>query len=227
MTELIWTTIAAFLTLAIFSFLYRDNPFYKFVEHIYVGSSAAFWVVYLWYFDVKPKLWEPIAPYFSKFGFFGMWSHFGINQWILLIPAFLSLLMLMRFIPPVSWLSRWAIAFTVGMGAGLGITGYLQGYLVPQVQATMLPLWVSAKGGFINSFWHSFNNWIIIVGTITSIMYFFFSREHRGFLGATARIGITFIMIAFGASFGFTVMARISLLIGRFYFLLHDWLHLI
>jgi hypothetical protein len=58
-------------------------------------------------------------------------------------------------------------------------------------------------------------------------MYFFFSREHKGALGATARVGITFIMVAFGASFGFTVMARISLLIGRFYFLLHNWLHLI
>jgi uracil permease len=28
------------------------------------------------------------------------------------------------------------------------------------------------------------------------------------------------------AMFGATVMARMSLLIGRIYFLLHDWLHL-
>jgi len=42
-----------------------------------------------------------------------------------------------------------------------------------------------------------------------------------------ARIGRMFLMIAFGASFGYTVMARISLLIGRFYFLLGDWLRLL
>jgi hypothetical protein len=33
-------------------------------------------------------------------------------------------------------------------------------------------------------------------------------------------------MVAFGAAFGYTVMARISLLIGRMQFLLGDWLHL-
>jgi hypothetical protein len=31
-----------------------------------------------------------------------------------------------------------------------------------------------------------------------------------------ARTGILFLMIAFGAAFGYTVMARMSLLIGRF-----------
>ena len=33
--------IAAFLTLGIFSYLYRDNPFYKIAEHVFVGVSAA------------------------------------------------------------------------------------------------------------------------------------------------------------------------------------------
>jgi hypothetical protein len=34
-------------------------------------------------------------------------------------------------------------------------------------------------------------------------------------------------MVAFGAGFGYTVMARISLLIGRMSFLLGDWLGII
>jgi hypothetical protein len=62
------------------------------------------------------------------------------------------------------------------------------------------------------------------VGTVA---YFYFSREHKGFLGVLSRIGILFIMVAFGASFGYTVMARISLLIGRVDFLFADWLHLV
>lgn len=213
--EVIWTWIAAGLTLAIFSFLYKDNPFYKFAEHIYVGSSAAYYFIYLWYFDVKPKLIDAWL------------QNVGVEKYILLIPAFLSILMLTRFIPTISWLSRWAIAFTVGMGAGLGITGALQGYLIPQTQATMLPLWEPIYTDTTRNLLHSMNNWIIIIGTLTTILYFYFSRPHRGALGATAKVGITFIMIAFGASFGYTVMARVSLLIGRVYFLLHNWLHLI
>ena len=33
-------------------------------------------------------------------------------------------------------------------------------------------------------------------------------------------------MISFGASFGYTIMARLSLLIGRVTFLFRDWLGL-
>ncbi|MCK4755495.1 hypothetical protein KAS56_01005, partial [candidate division WOR-3 bacterium] len=68
---------------------------------------------------------------------------------------------------------------------------------------------------------------VVIVGVITGVIYFFFSKAHKGVFGGLARIGVWFLMIAFGASFGYTVMARISLLIGRMYFLLHNWLHLI
>ncbi len=206
--NVLFTWIAAGLTLAIFSFLYRDNPFYKFAEHIYVGSAAAYWFIYLWFFDVKPKL---IDAWIANTGF---------ERYILIVPAFLSFLMLLRFIPKVAWLSRWAIAFTVGMGAGLGITGAIQGYIVPQVKAGMLPLWTGHLGTSINYI-------ILVVSTITTLVYFFFSKEHRGGLGFLAKVGIMFIMVAFGASFGSTIMARISLLIGRLFFLFHDWLHLV
>ena len=35
-------------------------------------------------------------------------------------------------------------------------------------------------------------------------------------MGKASKVGIYFLMISFGASFGFAVMGRISLLIGRF-----------
>jgi hypothetical protein len=47
-------------------------------------------------------------------------------------------------------------------------------------------------------------------------MYFYFSKEQRGNFGKLTRVGIYFLMISFGASFGFAVMGRISLLVGRF-----------
>ena len=47
------------------------------------------------------------------------------------------------------------------------------------------------------------------------MFYFFFSIEHVGPIRVAARTGILFLMIAFGAAFGYTVMARMSLLIGR------------
>ena len=60
------------------------------------------------------------------------------------------------------------------------------------------------------------NEVIILIGVISGLVYFFFSKEHTGIIGKVSRIGVYFLMIKFGASFGFAVMGRISLLIGRF-----------
>jgi hypothetical protein len=68
---------------------------------------------------------------------------------------------------------------------------------------------------------------IIFLGITTTLAYFFFSKEHKGWFGATAKMGTWFLMIFFGATFGYTVMSRISLLIGRMQFLLGDFLHII
>jgi len=65
---------------------------------------------------------------------------------------------------------------------------------------------------------------IILVGVVSVLVYFFFSVEHSGAVGKVSRVGIWFLMVSFGASFGYTIMARLSLLIGRVTFLLDDWL---
>ena len=207
MGTIIGTWLAGFLTLAILSFLYKDNPFYKLAEHLYVGVSAGYWLIYVVFFDVKPML---IDTFMNETGF---------EKWIILIPGALGLIMLSRWFPKIAWLSRWPIAFTVGIGAGLGITANLQGYVIPQVTATLLPI-----TGFTVA---NLSNIVLVVGVVTTLMYFYFSKPHKGVLGAGARVGIVFIMISFGASFGYTLMARISLLIGRLHFLFHDLLHIL
>jgi hypothetical protein len=65
---------------------------------------------------------------------------------------------------------------------------------------------------------------IVVIGVLSTLIYFYFSKEHKGALGVTARVGIWFIMISFGAHFGYTVMGRVSLLIGRVQFLIEDWI---
>ena len=55
-----------------------------------------------------------------------------------------------------------------------------------------------------------------------AVIYFYFSKEHKGTFGKAARVGIWVLMTAFGASFGYTVMARVSLLTGRMRYLI-EW----
>ncbi|MEK7348186.1 MAG: hypothetical protein AABZ94_04890 [Candidatus Eisenbacteria bacterium] len=199
--------IAAFLTLGIFSFLYRDNPVYKLCEHLFVGISAGYYVVLTYFSTLKPNLVTPL------FGHFGEGRNF-----LLVVPLLLGVLLFSRFFPRGDWLSRWPIAVILGVYPALRITGFGQSDLVQQVNGSILPLWGAVNPGEL------INNWLLVIGVITTLVFFFFSKEHKGALGGTARIGIYFLMVSFGASYGYTVMARISLLIGRVMFLLRDWL---
>jgi len=96
----------------------------------------------------------------------------------------------------------------------------LQGEVVPQMGDTMLRLLPGAGTTTMDAV----SNVIIFVGVLSVLIYFFFSTEHRGFVGGVSRLGIWFLMLGFGASFGYTVMGRISLLIGRVNYLWMEWI---
>jgi hypothetical protein len=216
--ETVGTWLAALLTLFILSFLYKDNPLYKFAEHLFVGVSAAYWVVFNIFNILIPNLYMPLVMQ---------------TQLLYIIPLILGVMMLMRLFPRVGWVSRWPLAFIVGTYSGYYLITYLQSNAVDQVRATLLQFIQieSWKAFFSNPGLITFLNAVaipvVVVGVITGIIYFFFSKEHKGVFGGLAKTGVWFLMIAFGASFGYTVMARISLLIGRLYFLLHNWLGII
>jgi hypothetical protein len=211
--------IGALLTLMIFSFLYRDNPFYKFAEHLFVGVSAAYWMVIGIWSTLMPNLVGRIAPHALQ-GIINM-PEDARPQYHFIVPAVFGLLMLTRLVERISWFSRWAMAFVIGFAAGTNFTRYLQSDFVGQIYNSMLPLVVVTGGHF--AFGPTFSAIVLIVGVICALIYFFFSKEHTGAFGAASRLGIWFLMIAFGAAFGYTVMARISLLTGRMQYL-GEWL---
>jgi len=214
--------VAAFLTLCIFSFLYRDNPFYKFAEHLFVGVSAGYYIALNFWTVIVPNLWEPLRIGFSGQGVRpdhpGMFAvSLGDYRLLLLLPALFGVLLFTRLFGRAAWLSRWPLAVILGVYAGIKTTGFAQGDLVAQVQASLQPLWTGQLGTSLNAM-------LFMVGLVTSLLFFYYSREHKGALGLASRIGITFLMVGFGAGYGFTVMSRVSLLIGRFQFLITDWL---
>ena len=211
--------IAAFLTLGIISFLYKDNPWYKLSEAIFVGISAGYWFVILFWDNLYGKFWTGIFPSEHTDPITGQVTSAEPDYW-LIIGAILGVLMLMRLIPNVGWISRWPLSFIVGATAGLYLINYFSSNMMRQVQNTIMPL-------IGDSWYDSIGNIVVAAGTFTGLVYFFFSKEHKGAFGATAKVGIWVLMITFGASFGYTVMSRMSLLIGRMDFLFGDWLGLI
>jgi len=217
--------LAALFTLFILSFLVGDNPAYKFAEAMVVGTSAGYvMVIGLWDVFVPNLLAKLFPALVQSWTLPGMDASGGF-QWLYIIPAILIVMLLFQLMPSGGWISRWPIAFFIGITAGYRMIGYVEADLVAQIKAGIVPLWITEGGSF--AFWPTFNAFLLTVATLSAMVYFFFSIEHKGFVGVTARVGIWFLMITFGASFGYTVMGRIALLAARLEFLFGDWLHFI
>jgi hypothetical protein len=209
--ELFVNTIAALMTVAILSFLFRDNPLYKFAEHLVVGVSMGYWVVILHQSSVIPKLVQPVVRTFTGR------AQSPLDP-LVIVPALLGILLFSRFVPRVSWLARIPMAFILGVGSGAAVPLLLQVNVIQQLYPTVSVFLPGAHGIGV-----MVNNVLVLIGVICGLAYFFFSSKHTGTLGLMSRVGIWILMIGFGASFGYTVMSRISLLYGRMNFMVYDW----
>ena len=217
-----WTWVGAFFTICIMSFLYDDNPFYKFAEHVFVGVSAAYWMVLGFWNVIVPNLFGKLTPNLVSGVIEGVAGNKPQIQYI--IPLLLGLLLLLRLSSKLGIYSRWSLAFIVGTTAGLNFVQYLKSDFMHQIASSIVPFVAMPDGSF--SLAATLGNWVIFVGVLCGLVYFFFSKEHSGAFGVASRVGIWVLMISFGASFGFTVMGRIALLVGRMEYILGDWLNL-
>jgi len=218
----IW--VAAFFTLFIMSFLYKDNLLYKIAESIMVGVSAAYWMVVGFWTTIIPNLLGKLFP-----NWINSWAMPGLKadaEWVYIFPLILGIMLLMRLSPKGAWISRWPLAFIIGTTAGIRLIGYLHADFLSQIRNTIVTLWATDLMGSFD-LWASLRNWILVIGVLSVLVYFFFSIEHKGVVGKTAKLGIWFMMVTFGAAFGYTVMGRIALLAIRMEFILDDWLWLI
>ncbi len=239
----IW--FAALLTLGILSFLVRDNPFYKIAESILIGVSAAYWMLVAYWSTLVPDLFAKLAPDLVRATMLPslqVSEHPSRDFVLALIPLSLALMLLWRLAPRGGWIAVWPLAVVIGTFAGMRLTASIEADFMAQIAATMQPVVVLKSdpvlgdvglgdvasntpsvsldiGGTLLAIFG-------VVGVVTVLVYFFFSLEQKGVVGKTARVGVWYLMITFGAAFGLTVMGRITLLAERFSFLFYDWLGL-
>ena len=198
------TLIAGALTLAIFSFLYKDNPVYKLAESLLIGVSIGYFLVITWTNSLMALLFNPL---------------FNDGRMALIVPLMLGVLMFGRFHRRTAVLSRIPIAVLIGSGAGVAIPAMLGARTLAQMSATVQPLLIDGAAPNLSGL-------VVLAGVLCTLAYFYFSREHKGAIGGAAKVGTWFLMVFFGTTFGYTVMSRMSTLIGRVEFLLSDFLRL-
>ncbi len=186
--------VAAALTLCIYSFLYRDNPFYRFAEHLFVGISVGYGIVIAIHEGVLPLAWEPLSEAFG-----GLWTEITGDVtpesrqtlWGLfrIIPICIGLLFFARLSPNYTWLIRYPIAILIGFGAGAAIPNVLQANIFTQTRGTVAPFgtiqtadpasWVGTVGAVL-----------MVIGVIITISYFLISVEQRDSFKWLSIIGI-------------------------------------
>lgn len=215
MSEIFAVWIAAILTLMVYSYLLADNPLYRLAQHLFVGSSVGYAVVVVVHSVLRPRLFAPLLDDATA-------------NWPYLLPLLLGLLLLTKARGSSAWLGNSSVAFLFGVGAALAIGGALFGSFLPQIQAS----WVSVLPGSAGGVGAAANNILLVLGTIGTLSYFYFTMGVRKGAGGTvvrisSTVGRWVLLITLGAIFGNRVMAYVSLLIERIYFLLGDWLGLV
>jgi len=217
LVELAGTLTAAVLTLFVFSYLLGDNVLFRLAEHLFVGVSVGYAAVVAFHAVLAPKLLIPMAEALGE----GDWQRFIP----LTLPLVLGLLLLTKPLKKISWLGSLSIAFLLGVGAALAISGALLGTLLPLIDATAdVQYSVSRYGPALGLF----SGLVALVGTIGVLLHFYFSAGREGRLAGFRRglvrtwggLGRWFIFIAFGVFLATTFMSRLSWLIGRIEFLL-------
>lgn len=219
-------TISAILTLGLYSLLYRENKFYRFVEHTFVGLAAGFSMYQIVSEVLYPRWWLPMVGRAPVDGMPMVVSHW---IWAALLP--IGLLAFFVFSQKNAWLSRIPIGIIIGLWSGQQVNAFFNRYL-PQITDTARPLipneWsLASRNDPVGTIpWsQAVNNWIIVIAFIMVLSYFLYSIEQKNkVLQKSATVGRWLLMVGFGVIFGTTMMTRFVLFIDRAYFLLVDWL---
>ena len=138
----------------------------------------------LWY-----KLYNVFGVFSSVFPEGGIAKGHDMHL-IYLVPFAMGIMMLLSVSSKLSWMARWGIAYTVGMAAGLRAYGFLNSNVLGQIKGSAFQLVNSNLPYFALVGESIFNNFVILIGTITGLMYFYFSREHTGNFGKLTKVGI-------------------------------------
>jgi hypothetical protein len=211
-SDLIWMLVSFVLTILVFSYILGDNPVFRVVLAILVGTTAGYLTVVLLSQVVLQKLLQPIL---------------SGNFFLTAVPLILSLLLLMKLFPRFSRVGNIPMAFLVGAGAAVVIGGAILGTLITQVSAsiTQFSSWkeIASGNGLINFL----EGGLILFGTIASLLYFKFTirtkkdgSDGESFLVNWIRsAGKFFIIITLGAMFAGVFSASITALVQRLAFL--------
>lgn len=141
----------------------------------------------------------------------------------LLVPLVLSISLLTKLSPRISWIGNFAMAVLVGVGAATAIGGALIGTLIPQAQASMDGLNFRVAASSSDAIYRVIEGFVMMTGTVLTLVYFQFSAKRasdssvkrNAIIEILAFLGSIFIAITFGVLFAGVYMTALTAMIDR------------
>ena len=201
--------LGAVLTLMTLSYLLGDNLFYRLALHLFIGVLVGY------------SLGVVIRDVFVGM----VWTQLATNPVAVVVPVVLGILLIFKGFPRQAYIGNFSVAYLIGVGAAVALSGALLGTLVPQVRAAGRALSPAAVGSFLMG---PLDGLLVVVGTICTLMAFnFTARQRQGSTGLWARVvkalawfGGGFLLFAFGVAFAGALTASLSVFIGRVQYLI-------
>ena len=200
----IWVWVMAACIMSMLSFLYKENPIYRIAEHVFVGGSAGH-AIGMGVGNIHRFGWQPLVEN---------------AEFTLLVAFVLGILLYARFVPKFAWMSRFPIAFLVGVGTGQSLYTSIRTQVINQTIGAITIFPGATPMDTVNAV-------IGFVGVLAVLTYFLFSIPQKGPIRVVSKGGRWLMMVTFGVSFGNVVAGRISVLLGELTKLFGDWLGMI
>jgi len=195
------TWVSAILMLCVYSYLVKDNKVFALTQRLYVGLGIGYGAA----LALRNIVNSGVQPLLK-------------GNTMVLIPMVIGLLAYMRYVKAISWTSRIPAAFVVALGAALTLRGAIQAQFISQIVGTMLPL-------------NSINNAIIVFGTASTLLYFYFRERKAGPINTIVNYSNTFaryiMMIALGIGYTGNISSNIPRTIGQLQLIFGEWIKLI
>jgi hypothetical protein len=214
--QFIWMLVGFVLTLTIFSYLFGENVLFRLGGYLFVGVTAGYVATIVIYQVLWPRIVIPLVN--------GTLS----EKLVALVPFLLGFLLLFKLSPRLSHIGGLPMSYLVGAGAALTITGAVFGTIFGQVSGAISSFnFQTSDGQTTGPVFQFIEAFIILIGTITTLIYFNFTGraksddglQRSNWMGSLAKIGQVFIAITFGALFAGVFLASIAALVNRLEFI--------
>ena len=215
------------LTIMVLSYIIGDNILFRLAISIFIGVASGYAAILILY-NVLYVLWYQVLALFQAITTGNMDNLLTYATHVVPV-VILGIWMLTKASPRLSRGGTPVLAFLTGVGAATVIAGAVRGTIFPQIGASANLLNIQTGPSELNELVGWFiNGLIILIGTVTTLIYFQFGikRQEEGvpvqrsvILEYLSTVGQGFIVVTLGVLFAGVYIATLSALIDRVRFL--------